>query len=662
MSDSKHIPLPLEAGSKFSRLLFAILLFCFIRTASAQSDDITLMGKIDPLYILEKAFSESVTTSEQETLNIGISDIAVESERVLVRFFASDLPDRWKNKVTDPQRLYGSYLPIAELVPGDGSILTPSSASKFSLLEYNSRLIIGGMLVFPTDKAPQAFFLNFNQLPFDTRPLAEGFTKEIRLVPADPAAAENRPATAVSDTHGGLEFTLASTAQTADVIMAQPAVRMEREDEILSKFGWITVSDTQSGKRFGVTRDNIYGFNLADDSLYAPAHAYYFAHENTDRPFRISMDHAYVVRSYTDPDEIVIGLEPKGQPTLLDDGDLHLKLTGVQPMPEGEKIRLYIGHDGPEPEDLSFLFETLNGTTEPPVYCGIDIETHLFACDIYFHEHSFPASELRFRIDAVEYKKEGPWEITWTPVPAGKAEAAAQPEPAFPDINRFTERYHPEKEQPMEVQTVLDRLQEQNRLLTKGEGWIHEQTSSVYHFSSDYKQDLIPASQISSYLTDYQTDIWYRIAPEGQVSQIITVIRDTASGEVRSALMQEKEENLDLLHALRSKNNGSFEKDYKCFRDFRELAGSSASFLSSEPCEADAEGMICVSFSQSLNGIPDSPERQLITFRIDPDSGMIRNETIIYGDNMLNLLKTFSVPEKTDCLPDDILALVDSIE
>ena len=96
--------------------------------------------------------------------------------------------------------------------------------------------------------------------------------------------------------------------------------------------------------------------------------------------------------------------------------------------------------------------------------------------------------------------------------------------------------------------------------------------------------------------------------------------------------------------------------------EFREITESSASFLASEPCAADIDGSLCYSFSQSLTGIPDSPERQLITFQVDPDSGMIREETVVYGDNMLILHKSFSVPERTDSLPDDILSLVNSIE
>ena len=52
----------------------------------------------------------------------------------------------------------------------------------------------------------------------------------------------------LSATFRDLEFTLKATAQTGSLTMLQPAVRMLRPDEELSKFGWIGIRASQSGK------------------------------------------------------------------------------------------------------------------------------------------------------------------------------------------------------------------------------------------------------------------------------------------------------------------------------------------------------------------------------------------------------------------------------
>ena len=197
--------------------LLLLSLAAVFRLTSAQSDDITLPWNISPLFYLEEPFSETVLSAADEELNVQVSSIAAEDSRVLIRFYVTGVPGTWQAKVTDEKRLYGSYLPVAEIVTEDGTFLTPSSASRYSLLEYNSQMIIGGLLEFTADTAPQAFYLNFNQIPFDTQPLKVALTKAVIL-----QAAEDRTGSGperFTDTADGLEFTLKATAQTESLTM-----------------------------------------------------------------------------------------------------------------------------------------------------------------------------------------------------------------------------------------------------------------------------------------------------------------------------------------------------------------------------------------------------------------------------------------------------------
>lgn len=641
---------------QFFGVLF-LLLFIISGTAFAQSDDITTMGSVSPLFYLENAFREEVLTASGEKLAVEVSSIVVEAEQVLIRFFISDLSEAWRSKITDEYRLYGSYLPVAELVTDDGSFLTPSSASRYSLLEFNGRLILGGLMCFKTDKTPQAFYINFNQIPFDTRPLSEGFTKAVILSTAP--AAFNSSGERLSDTHNGLEFTLTATAQTAEASMLQPAVRMERADELFSKFGWITISDTADGKRFTVTRGNLYGFNLADDTEYSPAHAYVFAPVMGDSPLMISMDHAYVVRSFDPARKAVIRLDGNEESGLLNDEAFHLKVTNVEMQPADDRIRLTIDSGGAQVADISFKFSGLLGARQPAVTCGIDPDSGNFACDMIFEDISFPVNTLTVEIDAIEYCKEGPWDLTWTPVPMAeeqKKSAAAQ-QMEFP----YTSRYPLEKEQPPEVQSVLENLGQCSTALLQTPGWIRESYELDYQFTDDSTRELIGTDQFANYLTHYITDTWYHAGEDSKIHEILTMIRQPESGEIISAQLQKQESSLDLIHALFTRTDQAVDLSFSCFADFRDIARSSALFLSGEGCEGDGTAR-CLNFVQSLSGQANDANSQYTTFRLDPDNSFIRQETIRYARMALILTKTTLNLEKADKLPDDLLHLMDTVK
>ena len=640
----------------FSFLFFFLLT---IANAAAQSTDITMMGDITPLYQLEKAFSDVVYTSENEEITVEIDNIVVEKDRILLRIFFRNLTQKWKDKVTDDDRLYGSYLPLAEIVLDDGTFLTPSSASKYSLLEYNGQLIIAGLLSFLTEKQPQAFYLNLNQIPFDTNPLSEGFSKTI-ILKANEKNSEDQKDEDLSG-QDNIEFTLTAAAQTDVYTMIQPSVRMNRSDEILSKFGWITISDTETGKKYAVTRGNLYGFNLADDSIFAPAHSYVFSAIQSQTPLEISMDHAYIVRDISPVQESIIDLNSGQNSIILDTEDFSLEVYKADYRPEEDRIRIFIDSKGKQVSDISFRFkDMINDVFSPSVSCGFTPESGEFACDFFYNDISFPTDFIKIEIDAVEYFMEGPWAITWNPVPMDKINNDKK----TTDFVRNPFQYNiPDlKKQPDEIQSIQKSLDQKNTELTAAPGWIHEAYLINYRFGENFNQELIPPDQFEQYYTDYISETWYHINETHEITQIITLIRDPENMKIFSAQMRSDGNTLDLLHALSADTNQPLNKAYECFPDFQQIIDSSAVFVSQTDCDDIDPNQKCLSFYQSLNGQPDSPNAQNILFRFDKETDFLHSETISYNSGALILDKNTISLDKTDSLPEDIISLLDSIQ
>ena len=640
-------------------ILVICLLFLF-GPANAQSDDITLTGDVSPVYFLEKSFSETVVASGGESLTLIVSDIFSEEKRILLRFYLPDIDQRWAAFITDDSRLYGSYLPIAELVFDGGSFRTPSSASRFSFLEYNGKNIIGGLLVFDTDKAEQSFYVNFNQIPFDTQPLSEGFTRAVVLSSA-PKNNKPEPSAGKAYVHSreDLEFSIAASAQTSGLTMIQPAVRMLRDDEILSKFGWIMFADSGDGKRFGVTRGNLYGFNLADDTEYSPAHAYVFSPLNSSDPVNIWMDHAYVVRSYDPVQTANLDLTGKEKTVILSDDDFHLTLSGVRINDDENYIRLFIDTGDQRISDISFRFTSIPGIIQPSVICGMETQSGQFACDVFFDDISFPVNSLSVEVDAIEYYKAGPWEITWTPVPMESADSGE----TNADYENFPFTYdHPNsKIQPENIQKILNGLDRLDQDLTKSPGWIRESYELFYQYSAEEGNSLIPSDQFDQYFTRYISESWYLIDDSGHVQEKSLLVRDPENEKIYSAQWYKSGNILDLIHSLYVKTNQPIETNYRCFEDFRNIAESSAVLLSADPC-ADDRSENCLNFYQSLNGMPNSAGSQSISFRIAAGDSFIRRMMIDYDYGALKLEKDTIALEKRDSLPDIILSLMDSVK
>ena len=643
------------------RSLWLVLLFLttVCRLAAARSDDITLPGKTAPLFYLESPFSEAVTTAADEELEIQVSSIIAEASRILVRFYVTAVPESWQAKVTDERRLFGSYLPVAEIVTEDGTFLTPSSASRYSLLEYNSQIIVGGLIEFAAENAVQAFYLNFNQIPFDTQPLKEGFTKAVVLEEARSDNSSGRDV--LSDSGQGLEFILKATAQTNSLTMLQPAVRMLRTDEELSKFGWISISAAQSRKRFAVTRGNLYGFDLADDLTYSPAHAYVFSPLTSDEPLLVTMDRAYVTRAFREPQHTELSLADAAGTVILRDEDFLLSVVRAETAPEEERIRLYIDAGETTVSDISFDFQGLKGTVQPQVSCGIDTSSGEFACDLYFYENAYPTGALGFDIDRIEYQKEGPWELTWAPVPM-ETGADTSSGPAVPDPSGLYRQEEAAGEIPEEVRAVLDAIEEKDRELAGQGQWIHESFELDYRLSGDRAGKLIPVDQAEQYHTGYIQENHLRTAADGSILEIFSIAREQETDPVFSAQWQEGHTILDLIHGLKTTTEYPLSQKFSCFEDFSEIAQSGAVFTGAEPCDSDGRKLLCLHFYHSLNGMPDSRNSQSITFYTDPETRFIYREVIDYDLGALILNKTTLALETEAELPEELLLLRGAFE
>ena len=210
-------------------------------------------------------------------------------------------------------------------------------------------------------------------------------------------------------------------------------------------------------------------------------------------------------------------------------------------------------------------------------------------------------------------------------------------------------------------ENLLDSISERKQDLLRGSGWIHEIYELDYQFDDGYDIGLLPVDQYEQYLSYYRTESWYHVTSGESVDEIITLIRGGKTEDIRSAILENSDSTLDLIHALRAERNQSIDLDYTCFADFTDIAASSAQFIASENCEVNGMSGLCYNFFQSLTGIPDSSNGQAITFFVDSETDFVLTEQIDYSAGALTLTKNTLTLEKTDVLPDEIKNLLDNI-
>ena len=133
--------------------------------------------------------------------------------------------------------------------------------------------------------------------------LSEGSTMILELEKGDHQERSER--SPLSDQKDGVVFSLMNTAQTTKTTMIQPGFATIREDESISKIGWIKV-ERSDGKKYLLTRTDPYGFNLSDDSKTILVDSYTFM------PLQVPtaenrLDYVYVKRSGNHEVELISG-------------------------------------------------------------------------------------------------------------------------------------------------------------------------------------------------------------------------------------------------------------------------------------------------------------------------------------------------------------------
>lgn len=614
---------------------------------SAQSSDITLMGEVEPLYTLVSPFAEYATTANGNQVVIQVDDIVSESDRLLIRFFVFDLPEGWEKNVTNDERLYGSYLPIAEVIPGDGNALTPSSASRYTLLNYNDETAVSGLLVIPTDSQLSVFRLNFNQLPFDTKPLSEGISRLVHLTEGENEAHEGTAA--ATDCLDGLCMTLTASAQTGEFIMLQPAVHMEDGHETLTKFGRIMVSDAENQK-YAAARGSLYGFNLTDDEVWFPTHSYVFAPSASGSPLTVNMRGAYISRELDEPETLKITI---GNPNSVQTSE-NITVNSSVFDEASRRLRLYMSIDGYAVSDIAFTYPDLHSTEKPASFCGIDPANEEFACEFYLSETGLTDNVLSLSIDQFEYYKDAEWSVTWTPVEMPvKTRAENSGFDTAARYNRFLES-EPALPAP-ELREIISKVIEFWKSVSTPGKWLIERRELDYQTKSATLTELIPVDQYALYTTHFITETATHISESGAIDETITLTRDADSGELLSAILRRDYLEVDLLHALQSQNDRTLgSPEYE--KDLLSLAQTSGLYRSTETCG----NSLCLVFEQSLAG-STTRGYQLITYQLDPNSGEVLSSTVDYDNGTLLLTKTLLELKSVDSLPQDFSALTEGL-
>ena len=282
------------------RITFFLSLFALISVSSlllpanAGAEDVTLIGPNEALYSLGDPLNAEITTTENVVAKLEIADVIVEETRVLVRFFVHGISPAWAVKITDPKRVGGDYLPVMELGLPSGEWETPTTASRYSLTVTEDDLVVAGLAEFLTDEKADFMILNFNQIPFDLAPLAEGASFPLFLLEGDNK--QRSPiANPMSVTADGITLSLLNVAESPDISMFQPGITVDRPDEYLSGIGWFSLT-AADGRSVVLERDIGYGFNLSNDGRYFLRNCYYFNANRIPGPLTIGLDKVYVTR------------------------------------------------------------------------------------------------------------------------------------------------------------------------------------------------------------------------------------------------------------------------------------------------------------------------------------------------------------------------------
>ncbi len=617
-----------NSGIVLVLFFFVLQRFFAVSATDLPSADVTMIGINQAIFSLQQALKTSLTTVANEQATLEINDAIVEKDRILVRFFVWGLPYTWEEKVSDNSRVYGSYLPVAELGTPAGVWLTPSSGSRFSLLSNGNELVIAGLLEFLTEEQPQVVSFNFNQIPFDTEPLAEGAAIVLNLQKGD--AQQRLPQPQLSQRSGTVEMFLMNTAQTPEISMLQPGFKLSRQDETLTKVGWFAVERTD-GARYLLTRNDPYGFNLANDQSYLLRNAYLFSAMHTNDPLRLTLDYVYLSRNKTDQISIRLSKIPEigdrfqlNIPLKLD--EFEAKIEGYQIFAQAHEqhehpiLRLFLSAD-PRISQIRFQAATELIASE----CGFLPDSNQFACDVPLL--AMTSADIDLAIHGFEYRLDGNWEINWTPNVIHWT-PDAEPQTILPMTYDLSETYAKADD---EVREAADLMQKLSDKLSARAGWIYEKTRQQTGIPNANHPDLILHEMKDEYATTIINEKWIQLGADGEIISLISLIRNTDERLLYGSWnLPDMEILLPQGLKVSSRSNAS-SVAYLYGGDFFSLLGTSAIFLNRETCELDGAPAWCYFFEHSLQQNSEESANPFLNryqFWIQPDTGKILKKQV----------------------------------
>ena len=635
------------------------------------ADDVTLIGTNNAIYSLEEAKSANILTADGTQATLEINDVVVEDSRILVRVLIWGLPVSWGDKVNTPGRLYGDYLPVAELGLPSEKWLTPSSNSRYSLLSNGNTLVVAALLEFLSDEEPSTIAFNFNQIPFDQEPLSEGIALVLTLTEGD--SQERVDQSGLSDTREGITFTLMNTAQTTDNTMIQPGLSTVRPDEKISRVGWVSVL-LPDDKRYLLTRSDAYGFNLTDDSETYVNNSYHFSALSDSQPLKIGMDYVYVYREY--PSQLTLTFDEapvtgsKGDLNIpLDLGDFQATVTGYQMAERNEEahiisvLRLFIDSD-PQIAQIPFRV-TENEAESTFADCGFLPDTDQFACDVMLNQTGTETLNLYF--DQFEYRIDGNWQIEWNPV--GLAFAKPSTGPEYVSIQIDTASINPTE--ISENQEAFDLMSSFSDELAADSGWISEITERTVAVANPEFPDLVQHGVKLSMTTHTTIESWDEIDDSGFVVSNVTLIKNQ-QGELLNGTWSRTDGQIILPESyFVSYSNPDYGAIYPYLYgiDFYSLLDTSAKFIQRENCTYEDSDVWCYTYEHALSvsSEQDSYKNRYL-FWIDPKTGKILNQVTECQLNGIKSplvkcigTKTINVSRQTE--PDqEIQSLIDQIQ
>ncbi len=622
----------------FSYLFFWVLLNlqtvkAFSEVSIPSADDVTLIRSSAAVYNLkEKPAVQTIKTNDGLSARIEIDDAVVESDRILVRFIIWDLPVDWQNRVTDASRIYGKFLPVAELGTPSGKWLTPSTNSHYSLLSNGISLIVAGMTEFISSEKPSVVSFNFNQIPFDYAPLSESVMLVLQM---SENQIQRQSLPELSDYKNGVKFSIMNTAQSPKTTMIQPAVSLDRTDETLSRFGWINISDTD-GEKYAIMRENPYGFNLSDDTHYILKNAYSFASLHQSKTLLVSMDYVYVYRRTKG--SIKIDLNKADQTPAMDlplgnySGRVK-KCEIYETRSENETIkvlRLYIDTDS-SVSRINFSTEDTGSAQASETSCGLISGTNQFACDIDLTAGL--SNEITLLYNSFEYRISGPWSITWQSAaipsfPETGSTKTSMPSYSIQDmsVSDLTTRTEPE------ILDEVGKLLNISKTLNSQKGWVFQQmTIKSADQSYGTAAPLVDHAQKDQQLSNIVYETWDHILDDGTVGDNISTARND-SGNIITATWNVDNYQIVLPQGLKTASQDTISYKYPFIygNDFLNVLDTSASFISRGECDLNNKKVWCYQFDQKLlNGLDsENAPAQKYQFWIDPELGTILKEEI----------------------------------